>query len=99
MVPVVVTLSGPGGAHIRSYEATTGYLIFESQLHRPDSGKLLEAPSIGQDLAFSVDNTSDIFVLTNANTVRRVDGLTGIAKWEWTSEDQRYVSAAEVLHR
>jgi hypothetical protein len=92
---VVITLSGPGGAYLRSYDATTGHLIFESRLHKAESGKLLEPPSIGQDVAFSVDKTSDVFALTNAHTVRRVDGLVGELKWEWTSEDQRYATARE----
>ncbi|KAF8577387.1 DUF1620-domain-containing protein [Ramaria rubella] len=84
----VATLSGPGGAHLRSYDAINGHLVFDSRLHKPDTGRLLEPVSIGQDLAFSVDRTSDLFALTNANTVRRVNGLTGETNWEWTSEDR-----------
>ena len=91
---VVVTLSGPGGAHLRSYDATTGHLIFDSILHRPSTGRVLEREplTIGQDIEFSVDKTSDLFALTNAYTVRRVDGLTGETKWTWMSEDQRFVT-------
>ncbi|KAF8508073.1 DUF1620-domain-containing protein [Gautieria morchelliformis] len=84
----VVTLSGPGGAHLRSYEATTGHLLFDSLLHKSDAGRLLEPVIIGQDVAFSVDKTSDVFALTNAYAVHRVDGLTGETKWTWMSEDQ-----------
>lgn len=89
---VVVTLSGPGGATLRSYEASTGQLVFETQLHKPEAGRLGEPASIGQSVVFSVDKTSDILVLTNAHTVRRVDGSNGRPKWEWTLEDQRYVA-------
>ena len=91
---VVVTLSGPGGAHLRSYDATTGHLIFDSLLHKPNTGKLLEPLSIGQDVEFSVDKSPDLFVLTNAYTVRRVNGITGETKWTWMSDDQRFVIEA-----
>ncbi|KAF8512945.1 DUF1620-domain-containing protein [Hysterangium stoloniferum] len=84
----VVTLSGPGGAYLRSYDITSGDLIFESRMHRPITGRLLEPARIGQDIVFSVDSTSDIFVLTNAFTVRRIDGLNGETKWQWSSEEQ-----------
>lgn len=90
-VIVVVTLSGPGGSHLRSYDAATGHLIFDSLLHMPNTGRLFEPPNIGQDVKFSVDKSSDLFALTNAYTVRRVDGLTGETKWTWRSEDQRFV--------
>ncbi|GJJ09321.1 hypothetical protein Clacol_003543 [Clathrus columnatus] len=84
----VVTLSSPGGSYLRSYELKTGNLVFESCLQRLESGRLLEPHGLGQGLAFSTDKISDVFALTNGYTIRRVDGLTGITKWTWTSEDQ-----------
>jgi ER membrane protein complex subunit 1 len=92
----VVTLSGPGATHLRSYDATTGHLIFDTLLHRLDTGRLLEPVTIGQDIAFSVDKTSDVFALTNAYVVHRVDGLTGETKWTWMSEDQRCLMKTSV---
>ncbi|KIJ47261.1 hypothetical protein M422DRAFT_66579 [Sphaerobolus stellatus SS14] len=84
----VVALSGPGGATLRSYNVSNGDLVYESQLHSPLSGKLLEPPNIGEDIIFSIDKTNDVFALTNAHAVRRVDGISGQPKWTWTSEDQ-----------
>ncbi|KIJ24147.1 hypothetical protein M422DRAFT_56525 [Sphaerobolus stellatus SS14] len=84
----VVALSGPGGATLRSYNVSNGDLVYESQLHSPLSGKLHEPPNIGEDIIFSIDKTNDVFALTNAHVVRRVDGISGQPKWTWTSEDQ-----------
>ena len=47
-------------------------------------------------MAFAVDNSADMFALTNAHTIRRVDGLSGDTKWTWMSEDQRYVNQTGV---
>lgn len=85
----VVTLSGPGGAYLRSYELKTGNLIFESCLRTPRSGRLLEPHGLGQKLAFAPGKISDIFVLTNAFIIYRVDGSTGSTKWKWSSDDER----------
>ena len=61
----MATLSGPGGSHVRLFEAFTGALLWERQLHPPTSGRLLEPPSIGIDSAFWRDvRDIDAYVLT-----------------------------------
>ncbi|QRW10303.1 endoplasmic reticulum membrane protein [Ceratobasidium sp. AG-Ba] len=51
----MATISGPGGAHVRLFEAFTGALLWERQLHSPNLGRLLEPPEIGVDVAFGRD--------------------------------------------
>lgn len=67
-------------------------------MHTPEAGRLVEPIQIGQDVEFAVDRTSDVFALTNAYTIRRVDGLTGETKWIWMSEDQGCASDIDVRH-
>lgn len=82
---------------LRSYNVSNGDLVFESQLHKPHIGRLSEPASIGQAIMFSVDDTNDIFTLTNAHTIQRINGYTGKAIWSWTSEDQTYVEKLSFL--
>jgi hypothetical protein len=85
---VVVSLSGPGGATLRSFDALTGQLLVERRLRTPE---LANPSDLGTDLAFVHDSSdihSDVFVLTNGHTVLRLDGLSGKTKWSWTSPDQ-----------
>ena len=89
----MATLSGPGGSHVRLFEAFTGALLWERQLHPPTSGRLLEPPSIGIDIAFGRDvRDIDAYVLTNAHTVTRLEGRSGKTLWSWTTTDNRYVT-------
>lgn len=85
----VSTLSGPGGATFRVLDVHSGDLLVEHQLHHPESGRLHEPASLGVAVAFESTSTdSDVFVLTNGHTVRRVSSTTGEVRWGWSSPDQ-----------
>ncbi|CAE6483430.1 unnamed protein product [Rhizoctonia solani] len=84
----LVSISGPGGSHVRLFESFTGNLLWERQLHPSSLGKLLEPANLGIDVAFW-DDLSDIdaYVLTNGNTVSRLEGRSGKTLWSWNTED------------
>jgi ER membrane protein complex subunit 1 len=91
---VIATLSGPGGSTLRTFNVLTGHLLLEKRLHAPNTGSLFEPGDLGLGIAFvpgSTPNESELLVLTNGHTLRRVDAKTGEVVWSWTSEDQRYV--------
>ncbi|KAI0318194.1 DUF1620-domain-containing protein [Amylostereum chailletii] len=83
---VVLSLSGPGGSTLRTFEATTGHLLAEKRLHPPHEARLLEPADFGVAAAF-VPGEPDAFVLTSGHTLRRVDS-TGNVQWTWSSLDQ-----------
>jgi hypothetical protein len=89
----MAALSGPGGAHVRLFEAFTGHLLWERQLHKPSLGRLLEPADLGVDVVFGRDlRDIDAYVLTNAHTVTRLEGRTGKTVWSWTNTDIRFAS-------
>ncbi|KAG6829349.1 hypothetical protein H0H92_004715 [Tricholoma furcatifolium] len=81
----IATLSGPGGAVIRLFNGTTGTLHLEKRLHASETGRNADPPHLGTHVAFGNDNT--VFVLTNGNVVKAIDGSTGEERWTWTSEN------------
>ncbi|KAG8768084.1 hypothetical protein FRC12_005774, partial [Ceratobasidium sp. 428] len=84
----MVTISGPGGSHVRLFEAFTGSLLWERRLHNPSLGRLLEPADLGVDVAFGRDILDiDAYVLTNAHTVTRLEGRSGKTVWTWTTTD------------
>ncbi|KAF8636102.1 hypothetical protein AX17_003807 [Amanita inopinata Kibby_2008] len=91
---VISTLSGPGGATLRSFEATTGHLIREQSIHPSRRGRGSEPSYFGNALAFAVrddeasNGPADIYVLTNGHTVSYIDGSTGEVKWKWRAPDE-----------
>ncbi|KAM6494809.1 Protein of unknown function (DUF1620) domain containing protein [Amanita muscaria] len=92
---VITTLSGTGGATLRSFEASTGLLISERRLHSQAEGISFHPQHSGSVLTYTVrddasttDGPRDLLVLTNGHKVTRFDGATGNAKWSWTSPDQ-----------
>ncbi|CCM05286.1 uncharacterized protein FIBRA_07498 [Fibroporia radiculosa] len=86
---VVAAVSGPGGATLRLLDASAGHLLFERRLHSPESGRLFDPEMLGTSIAFgSEGQDSDIFVLSNAHIVRRIDGKTGDVEWGWTAPDE-----------
>jgi hypothetical protein len=87
----VATLSGPGGATLRSFDVVSGELLLEKHLHSPQSGILAEPNHLGTYIAFGneTNGNPDLFVLTNGHTVNHV--VAGNVKWTWTSEDQGYI--------
>ena len=95
---VVCVLSGPGGSTFRTFDTSNGNLIAERRLHKPTLGRLFEPVDLGVHMTFVDSNytnlspTTDLFVLTDGYTVRRLDSASGRIKWEWSSEDQGYVS-------
>ncbi|KAI0686950.1 hypothetical protein BC835DRAFT_1408443 [Cytidiella melzeri] len=84
---LVATMSGTGGAALRLFDVSSGHLLLELQLHRPEAGRLLEPEIIGLSLAFDSD-ASNVYALTNGHTVRRVDTKTGEVQWGWSAPDQ-----------
>lgn len=85
---VVAALSGPGGAVLRVFEATTGLLTFEAQLHAPGEALLTQPVTLSNDVAFTIEDSADMFVLTNGRTVSRVNGFHGARIWRWDSPEQ-----------
>ncbi|KLO18736.1 DUF1620-domain-containing protein [Schizopora paradoxa] len=91
---VVCVLSGPGGSTFRTFETANGNLIAERRLHKPSFGRLFEPVDLGVHMSFVDSNftnlspTTDLFVLTDGYTVRRLDSGSGRIKWEWSAEDQ-----------
>ncbi|KAH7325157.1 hypothetical protein B0J17DRAFT_682400 [Rhizoctonia solani] len=84
----LVSISGPGGSHVRLFESFTGNLLWERQLHASSLGKLLEPANLGVDVAFWDDiNDIDAYVLTNGNTVSRLEGRSGKTVWSWNTDD------------
>ncbi|KAG8698909.1 hypothetical protein FRC09_006944 [Ceratobasidium sp. 395] len=84
----MATISGPGGSHVRLFEAFTGSLLWERRLHNPSLGRLLEPADLGVDVAFGRDILDiDAYVLTNAHTVTRLEGRSGKTVWTWTTTD------------
>ncbi|KAG5636275.1 hypothetical protein H0H81_008561 [Sphagnurus paluster] len=84
----VASLSGPGGATFRLFNATSGVIHIEKRLHALESGHLAEPHHLGTHVAFSGDGVQDIYVLTDGHVVRRLNGKTGDIKWTWKAEDQ-----------
>jgi ER membrane protein complex subunit 1 len=74
---------------VRLFEASTGHLLYERNLHKPEAGRLLEPDNTGVSLAFG--SASDLYALTNGHTVRRIDSSTGELLWGWSAPDQTYV--------
>lgn len=85
----VISLSGPGGATLRTFDYSTGQLILEKQLHTPHESYRLRAGNFesGTAVAF-MEQSRDIIVLTNGHNVQRV-GETGKVHWVWESPDKR----------
>lgn len=77
-----------GGATARIFEVLNGNLIWETQLHKPESGILTYGLSSGVGITF---DKVDVFVLTNGHVVRRLDAAKGGVTWGWTSADAAYV--------
>ncbi|KAK0497691.1 hypothetical protein EDD18DRAFT_1158925 [Armillaria luteobubalina] len=81
----VTSLSGPGGATLRSFDVLSGHLLLEKHLHSPDTRLLSEPGLTGSCITFTDD--LDIIALTNGHTVQSVT-KSGEIRWTWTSEDQ-----------
>ncbi|KZT08987.1 DUF1620-domain-containing protein [Laetiporus sulphureus 93-53] len=82
---VVAAVSGSGGAMLRLFNASNGHLLLEKRLHKPEAGRLFEPETLATAIAFDVN---DVFVLSNAYILRRIDGKTGDVVWSWMSPDQ-----------
>ncbi|KDN38529.1 hypothetical protein RSAG8_09418, partial [Rhizoctonia solani AG-8 WAC10335] len=84
----LASISGPGGSHVRLFESFTGNLLWERQLHPPSLGRLLEPANLGVDVAFWHDLSDiDAYVLTNGNSVGRLEGRSGKTVWSWNTDD------------
>ncbi|SOV08041.1 related to EMC1 - member of a transmembrane complex required for efficient folding of proteins in the ER [Ustilago sp. UG-2017a] len=85
---VALTVSGNGGANVRLYHGFTGFLIWESAHHNIRDGLLPEPGFPATDAAFLTDKATaevppDVVVLSNARTVRRLNGAFGAEVWKW----------------
>lgn len=86
LLAAVISLSGPGGSMLRTFDRSTGQVVLEKRLnkdphlHPGDFGN-------GTEVAF-VEHSRDIVVLTGGHHVQRV-GETGGVHWVWTSPDKR----------
>ncbi|KAJ1019961.1 hypothetical protein NDA16_004242 [Ustilago loliicola] len=97
---VALTVSGNGGANVRLYHAFTGFLIWESLQHNIRDGLLPEPGFPATDAAFLTDKAKsdvppDVIVLSNARTVRRLDGTFGAEVWKW--EPNQDISRRSVI--
>jgi hypothetical protein len=87
--PAVVSLSGPGGATLRTFDYSTGQMILENPLHRPLEGYRLHIVNFEDSTAVAfMEQSRDIVVLTNGHNVQRV-GETGKVHWVWESPNKR----------
>ncbi|KAF9241301.1 hypothetical protein BU15DRAFT_87236 [Melanogaster broomeanus] len=86
----ISSLSGPGGSTLRTYDISTGHLLFEKRLHSPVDGKRNEPLNLGIASAHFGGHDGDpaMVLLTNADTARRIDTRTGEVVWEWRAPDQ-----------
>lgn len=80
----VAAVSGVGGATLRTFDVVTGDLLSELRLHSADTGRLLEPDTTGLSLAFDSATDSQLYVLSNGKSVRRVDADTGLIRWSWS---------------
>ena len=97
---VALAVSGNGGANVRLYHAFTGFLIWESKQHNIRDGLLPEPGFPATDAVFVAHNPKpdvppDVVVLTNARTVRRLDGAFGAQVWKW--EPQEDISRRSII--
>jgi hypothetical protein len=69
----VVSLSGPGGSMLRTFDRSTGQLLLEKRLNKPHEDPHLHSGNIGNgtEIAF-VDQSRDIVVLTSGHNVQRI---------------------------
>ncbi|KAI6097855.1 hypothetical protein F5141DRAFT_1011125 [Pisolithus sp. B1] len=85
----VALLSGPGGSTLRTYDTSTGHLLLERRLHNPAHARRHELRHVGITAGrFSVEGSTPLFVLTNGDTVSRIDSQSGDVLWTWSSPDQ-----------
>ncbi|EST05955.1 protein of unknown function DUF1620 [Kalmanozyma brasiliensis GHG001] len=87
-----LVISGHGGANVRLFHAFTGFLIWESAQHSIRDGLLPEPGFPATDAVFLTENATaetppDVVVLTNAHTVRRLNGAFGAEVWKWEPQD------------
>lgn len=88
MHPAILAITGPGGAQAHLFSATSGHSKWSLELHPPAEGLLPEPASLAADAVFyqvSDDPAAgvDILCLTNGNTLRRINGMSGKTTWSW----------------
>ncbi|KAJ3807314.1 hypothetical protein EV368DRAFT_75106 [Lentinula lateritia] len=64
---VVASLSGPGGATLRSFNVLNGAMLLERRLHEPETGLLIQPNNLGTFIAFG-KQSNQIYTLTNGAT-------------------------------
>ncbi|KAJ1304145.1 hypothetical protein OPQ81_008545 [Rhizoctonia solani] len=94
----LVSISGPGGSHVRLLESFTGNLLWERQLHLPSLGRLLEPANLGVDVVFWNELSDiDAYVLTNGHTISRLEGRSGKTIWTWNTDDTSTLLSRVIL--
>ncbi|KAI5999030.1 hypothetical protein EDC04DRAFT_2584429 [Pisolithus marmoratus] len=84
----VALLSGPGGSTLRTYDTSTGHLLLERRLHNPKHARRHELQHTAIITGrVSVEGSTALFVLTNGDTVSRIDSQSGDVVWTWDSPD------------
>ena len=81
------------------FDSLEGTVIHEKRLHHWQNGQLYSQRSLGVDVTFGVQKTTedgqgtrDLFVLTNGHMVYRIDGTSGDLVWSWSAPEQTYVN-------
>jgi ER membrane protein complex subunit 1 len=84
---VVLSLSGPGGAVLRSFDYSTGQLVLEKRLYPLHASHRLDLGDFGLGSTVTVmEGSPDIFALTCGNAVQRI-AENGRLHWVWQSPD------------
>jgi hypothetical protein len=78
------------------FDSLEGTIIHEKRLHHSQNGQLYSQRTLGVDVTFGAPRTAgheakDLFVLTNGQTVHRIDGTRGDLLWSWTAPEQTSV--------
>ena len=88
---VITTLSGQRAATLHYFDASTGHLISEQNLHPPQEGILSEPLHFGHFVTYVADKPSNVLILMKGHQLSCIDRSTGEVKWAWTDTDQGYV--------
>jgi ER membrane protein complex subunit 1 len=82
-----MSLSGPGGAVLRSFDYSTGQLILEKRLYPLHASHCVDLGDFGLgSTVATMKEYPDIFTLTCGNAVRRI-AENGRIQWVWQSSD------------
>ncbi|KAF9075476.1 DUF1620-domain-containing protein [Rhodocollybia butyracea] len=81
---VVASLSGTGGATLRTFNMLSGEPLIEKRLHEPETGLLIQPNNLGTFIAFG-NKSHEIYTLTNGRIVNCFHN--GEILWTWRAQD------------